>query len=593
MSPRSATFEGVAASPGIAIGTVLTLSWDDMRVPERSIPAESVEAEVQRFEAALLEAGRELGEIRDAYSSEMGEEAAQVLDAQLLLLTDVMVRDATVEDIRREHKNAAFLFKKVLASARHHLENVANEYMRERATDVMDVERRVLHHLLARSAPGLRDLSEPVVLVARDVPPSETVLMRPGQVLGFALESGGRTSHSVIVARSRGIPAVVCVPGICRAVRDGDTLVLDGNEGRLELNPDEATLERYRRKKREFEEFEQRLEATRRLPAVTMDGRRIAVMANIETPDEAGELRARGAEGVGLYRTEFFYLDHASLPSEEDQLRAYRRVAEAVAPDPVVVRTIDVGGDKVASYMGATPEENPFRGWRGIRYSLAHEDIFRVQLRAIYRASAFGQLQIMIPMVTQVGEVLRTRELCRQVMEELTREGHAFAADVPLGIMVETPAAVLMADHLARHSDFFSIGSNDLLQFTLAVDRGNERASKLYEPLDVAVLRAIRLTVQAGHRRGFPISVCGEMSNDPLACVALVGLGVDKISTSPFGLPSIKSILRSIAYEEAHEWMEDAVRLESASQVRAFLTERLPQATEILSWGTVPGRKTT
>jgi phosphotransferase system enzyme I (PtsI) len=422
------------------------------------------------------------------------------------------------------------------------------------------------------------------------MPPSETVLMQPGKVLGFALEVGGRTSHSVIVARARGIPAVVGVPGVSRTVRDGDLLILDGNEGRLELNPDEATLERYRRKQREYEEFEHRLDDTRGLPAVTRDGRRITVMANIETPDEARDLRARGAEGVGLYRTEFFYLDHAALPSEEAQLAAYRQVAEAVAPDPVVIRTIDVGGDKVASYMGATPEENPFRGWRGIRYSLAHEDIFITQLRAVYRASAYGTLNIMIPMVSQVREVRRTRELCERVKAELTREGHPFSPDVPLGIMVETPAAVMMADHLARHADFFSIGTNDLLQYTLAVDRGNERASRLYEPLDVAVLRSIRHTVEVGHQRGIWISVCGEMSNDPLACVALVGLGVDKLSTSPFGLPGIKSILRSISYEEARAWMEEAVQMESAAELRAFLTARLPQASEILGWGVAPGK---
>jgi len=584
------TLEGVAASPGIGIGKVLVLSWDELRVPERDVPESGVEAEVQRFEAALQAAARELGEIRDRYSGDMGEEAAQILDAQVLLLSDVMVRDATVQAIREQHKNAAFLFKGVLTRARSHLEQMSSEYMRARATDVLDVERRVLHHLLARSATGLRDLSEPVVLVAHDVPPSETVLMQPGQVLGFALESGGRTSHSVIVARARGIPAVVGVPGVSRLARDGDLLILDGNEGRLELNPDPATLARYRRRQLDFEEFEQRLERTRNQPAVTRDGRRIAVLANIETPDEAAELRARGAEGVGLYRTEFFYLNRAELPSEETQLAAYRKVAEAVAPDPVVIRTIDVGGDKVASYMGATPEENPFRGWRGIRYSLAHEDIFRTQLRAIYRASPYGRLHIMIPMVTLVEEVQRTRQLCRQVMDELEREGHPFSREVPLGIMVETPAAVLMADHLARHSDFFSIGTNDLLQYTLAVDRGNERASRLYQPLDVAVLRAIRQTVEAGHRRGLWISVCGEMSNEPLACVALVGLGVDKISTSPFGLPGIKSLLRSIAYEEARGWMEEAVGLESAAEVQAYLTQRLPQASEMLGWG-AGGRK--
>jgi len=590
VNPRSQTFEAIAASPGIGIVRARVLSWDEMRVVERPLSDAEVEPEVARFLAALAETERELGEIRNCYAVDLGEDSASVLDAQLMLLSDVMVRDATCESIRSQQKNAAFLFKRVLTGASEKLAASASEYFRDRATDFRDLERRVLHHLLARSATSLRDITEPCVIIASDLPPSEAVLMQPDKVLGFVLDSGGRTSHSVIVARSRGIPAVVGAQGISRIARDGDELIIDGNDGLVELNPDEATLERFRKKQLEYHEFEHRLEVTRGQPAVTLDGRRIAVQANIELPEDADGLQARGAEGVGLYRTEFFYLDHASVPTEEAQFEAYRRVAEAVRPDPVVIRTMDVGGDKVASYMGAgSPEENPFRGWRGIRYSLAHEGVFKTQLRAIYRASPHGLLKIMIPMVTRVDEVLRTRELCREVMSELRNEGHPYSPDVQLGIMVETPAAVMIADHLAAHSDFFSIGSNDLLQYTLAVDRGNERASHLYEPLDVAMLRAIRRVVDEGHHRGLQISVCGEMSNDPLACVALVGLGVDCISTSAFALPGIKSILRSISYQDACVWMAEAVRLESAAEVRAMLRRELQGASEILRWGVAGG----
>ena len=586
MKSNSATFEGIAASPGIGIGTVRTLSFDELRVPERRLRDDEVEFEVQRFLEALTVAERELGDIRNTYSGELGEEAAQVLDAQLLLLSDIMVRDATCEQIRLEKKNAAFLFKRVLTRARQQLENAPNEYMRERALDFRDVERRVLHQLLARSAGGLRDVRDPIVVVADDLPPSETVLMQPDKVLGFVLSGGGRTSHSVIVARSRGIPAVVGAHGITRMARDGDVLIIDGNEGRAELNPDAATLERYRQKQRDYIEFESRLDVTRNLPAETPDGRRIAVQANIEVPEDARGLEERGAEGVGLYRTEFFYLNHATLPDEDQQFEAYKWVAEAVRPHPVVIRTMDVGGDKVASYMGAGgPEENPFRGWRGIRYSLAHEPVFKTQLRAIYRASAFGKLHIMIPMVTRLDEMSRTRELCGRAMEELRAEGHAFSPEVKLGIMVETPSAVMIADHLAAVSDFFSIGTNDLMQYTLAVDRGNERASYLYEPLEIAMLRSIQRVVEAGHRHGIEISVCGEMSNEPLACVALLGLGVDKISTSPFALPGIKSILRAVSYADAHAWMEQAVNMQTAAQVRDLLQSRLTNVSEILRWG--------
>ncbi len=584
MKGKSVTLQGVAASPGIGIGEVRVLNFDELRVSDRSVGAAEVGAEVARFEQALTEAARELGEIRACYAEDMGEASALILDAQLLLLSDPVMRESTIKVVRSELRSAAWAFRDVLAGARHHLESSENEYMRDRAADFLDVERRVLHHLLSRSSAGLRDLAGPSVLVAHDLPPSETVLMHPDKVLGFALETGGRTSHSVIVARSRGIPAVVGVHGALREVHDGDMLIVDGNDGVIEVNPDEATLHRYRQKLKDFQEFETRLEQNRDLPAVTLDGRRIQLLANIEVPEEAEGLRRRGAEGVGLFRTEFFYLNHASLPTEEEQYAAYSAVARAMAPDLVVIRTMDVGGDKVTSYMGASPEDNPFQGWRGIRYSLAHEDIFKTQLRAIYRASAHGELCIMIPMVTRIEEIERTRELCAEVRQELVGAGIPCSPDIKLGIMVETPAAVMIADHLAGVSDFFSIGTNDLLQYTLAVDRGNERTSHLYEPLDVAMLRSISRVVEEGHKRGIWISVCGEMSNDPLACVALAGLGVDKISTSPFGLPGIKSILRSISCAEARQWMEQALQLQTAAQVRQLLRAHLTQASEILRW---------
>ena len=401
-------------------------------------------------------------------------------------------------------------------------------------------------------------------------------------MLGFVTEVGSRTSHCAIVARGRGIPAVVSVRGLMQKVNAGSLGAVDGFLGVLDVDPAAAERTEIQRRRDQNEQQHRALAALHDLPAVTSDGRALELGANIELPEESEGVHDSGADGIGLFRTEFFYLNRLELPTEEEQYVAYRRVAEAVAPRPVIFRTMDLGGDKVASYLGMTHETNPFLGWRGIRFALEHPEVFRTQLRAIYRASAHGRARVMFPMVSSEAELLRALELCTQARAELDRAGQAYDRELELGIMIETPSAVWMADVLARHADFFSIGTNDLTQYTLAMDRDNERLSHLYEPLEPAVLRSIRHTVEQGKRASRWVGVCGEMAGDPHNAVLLLGLGVDELSMSSFDLPRVKAAVRSVSLVDARRLAEEALALPSAAAVkellRARLDGRLPEA---------------
>jgi phosphotransferase system enzyme I (PtsI) len=395
------------------------------------------------------------------------------------------------------------------------------------------------------------------------------------KVLAFVLEVGGRTSHGAIVARGRGIPAVLSVKNVLASVRPGARMAVDGFEGVIELDPTEATIARYTSRLERYRLKSASLGAMHDEPAVTLDGKRLELGANLELPEEAHLALEAGADGVGLFRTEFFYLNRVDLPSEEEQYRAYRGVAETLGGRPVIFRTMDLGGDKVASYLGVTHETNPFLGLRGIRLALSSPEMFRTQIRAIYRASAHGKVRMMFPMVSSVGELMRAYELRDEALESLRRDGHAFDANVETGIMIETPSAVWMADALARHCQFFSIGSNDLIQYTLAMDRDNERLSHLYEPLDPAVLRSIAHTVRAAHAAGRWVGVCGEMAGDPHTAVLLLGLGVDELSVSCFDLPRVKAAVRSVRADAARALADEALLAETAAPVRALVHERI------------------
>ena len=570
-------FEGIAASPGIAIGPVVRLEPEEFAVRDTPVARENVGREVERFLAALEASRRDVMAIRDGIAAELGEQDARIYDAHLLMLDDPDLKDKVVEGIRSRARCAEFVFRSYMEGVAAHLENVKDDYLRERTADVVDVERRVLRQLIGNGPRALPELAGPHVLVAHDISPSEVALLDRERTAALVTEIGGRTSHGAIVARGRGIPAVVSVRGVLQHVTTGDLGAVDGFTGHFEINPDPSAADDYRSRREQLDHEARSLRVLQGEPAVTLDGRRIELGANIELPRDVDLVLAAGADSIGLFRTEFFYLNRAELPGEEEQFNAYREVAERMSPRPVIFRTMDLGGDKVASYLGTSHEANPFLGWRGIRFALHHPEVFRTQIRAIYRASAFGKVRMMFPMVSSQSEQARALQLCADVEDELSTRGVAHDQDLEIGLMIETPSAVWISDVLARQSRFLSIGSNDLIQYTLAMDRDNERLSHLYEPLEPSVLRSIHHTIEAGHKAGRWVGICGEMAGDPRTAILLVGLGVDELSMSCYDLPRVKAALRSVRHEEAQEIASRALELSAAGAVKELLRQRLEE----------------
>ncbi len=566
---------GIGASPGIGVGPIYRHEPEELAVREWRVAEADADAELARYREAIEFSRRELERIRDGIAHELGEGEARIYDAHLLILDDPELWRAVEDGVRREHRNAAVSFRSRITQVAAYLERVDNENLRERRADLIDVERRVLRHLLGDSGRALSTLAKPAVIVAHDLGPSEVAQLDRDRVIAFVTEVGGRTSHSAIVARGRGIPAVVGARGAMQFARMGDLAAVDGEAGRVEFCPEQPILEEFQSRRRRLDEALGALRALQAEPAATRDGHRIELGANIELPAEADLVLESGADGVGLFRTEFFYMNRLELPTEEEQYRAYREVAEKLDPRPVIFRTMDLGGDKVASYLGTTHETNPFLGWRGIRFALNHPEMFRTQLRAIYRASAHGRARIMFPMVSSEHELLRACDACREVELELSRQGVPHDAAIEMGVMIETPSSVWIADALARHVRFLSIGSNDLTQYTLAIDRDNPRLAHLYEPLDPAVLRSIRHAVLAGHAAGRWVGICGEMAGDPRTAVLLVGLGLDELSMSSFDLPRAKAAIRAVDRERAEAIAAEALEQTSAQSVKELLRRRV------------------
>jgi phosphotransferase system enzyme I (PtsI) len=575
------TFNGIAASPGIGIGPVHVVDPEEIDVHDGDIRPEDVPAEVARFRAAIEASLQEVRELRRKIALETGEAEAEILDAQVAMLDDPEVTGQTLRAIETDRKAAAYCYRRILSAAAARLEESDGEYHRLRAVDVRDVRRRVLSHLGGVKTRSLAELSEPSVIVAADLPPSEMALLPRDKVLGFATDLGGRTSHTAIMARARGIPAVVGLKEAMRAAREGALALVDGSRGIAVFDPEPEVLAEHERRRRRYEELKRNFSTLKDQKCVTADGRAIGLAANLEVPEELPAILDHGADGIGLYRTEFFYLSRRALPTEEAQFQAYRTIVEAMSPHPVVIRTLDVGGDKFASYLGTPIERNPFLGLRGIRFSLSRQEIFCTQLRAILRATAHGNVRVMFPMVIGLEEFRRARAIVQRMRAQLAQEGAPMAKRVPLGVMIETPASVFAIDLLAAEADFFSIGTNDLIQYTLAVDRGNEAIAEIYEPLHPAVLRAIHAVVEAGRRRGIPVGVCGEMAGEPLYAVLLVGLGITDLSVSPFLVPEIKTMIHSCSYEEATQLARQCLTLGTPADVRSvvtdFMSRRFPE----------------
>ena len=564
--------KGVAASPGIVIGQAHVLKEYPIHIDQQPIAAEQVEAELQKFEEALVKAKSQLEIIRDKAKKEMGADKAEIFGAHLMMLEDEVFLGEIREKIKSESLRAEYALTLVVAAYTEMFQNMEDEYLKERAADIQDVSDRLVKNLLNIPMQSLADLAEEVVIIARDLTPSDTAQMNKECVMAFATEMGGRTSHTAIMARSLEIPAVVGCVGLLAEVQNGDLVIVDGNKGLVFLNPDQDTLEQYRKAQEEYARYIQELKELKDLPAETNDqARRVELVANIGTPKDCAGALANGAEGIGLYRTEFLYMDRAALPGEDEQFVAYKAVAEEMKGRPVIIRTLDIGGDKKLPYLDMPEEMNPFLGWRAIRMCLDREEILRTQLRAIMRASAYGTLRIMYPMVSNADEIRKANAILAEVKADLDREGIPYDRNLQVGIMVEIPAAAVIADLLIKEVDFFSIGTNDLIQYTIAVDRMNEHISYLYEPLHPAVLRLVKNVIDASHRAGKWTGMCVEMAGDVAAAPILLGLGLDEFSMSAVSIPRVKKVIRGLTWAEAQEIAQKALAAESAEEIRRLL----------------------
>ena len=560
---------GMAVSPGVCRGKILILSDNRVdSVPRRAITEAGIPQELARLQQAISETRRQLLAVQEKVNTGMGAQNASIFDAHLLVLDDPTLLEEVSRYVHNELVNIEYAFAQMAEKYAKTLEAINDEYLRERAADMRDVTERLLQNLLGSFQElDLKHLKEPYIIVAHDLAPSRTAMLDKKNVLGFVTDVGSKTSHTAIMARALRIPAVVGLGKASSELRDGQYALLDGYHGHVVINPTDQTLFEYGQLVRRQVSLEEKLRDTIDKPAVTLDGVQVILSANIEQAADAEAVKASGAEGVGLFRTEYLFLKSESLPTEEQQYEAYRAAAAALQPASVIIRTLDLGGDKFMAHMNVPTEMNPFLGWRAIRFCLAEKAIFRAQLRAILRASAEGNIKIMYPMISCLDELLQANALLDTCREELRREGVPFDENLAVGAMIEIPSACLIADALARRVQFFSIGTNDLIQYTLAVDRLNEKIAHLYEPTNPAILRLIKMTVDAAHAAGIWVGVCGEMAGDPLMIPLLLGLGVDELSLAPPGVPQIKYLIRRVKMSEARELAAQALNLESSTEI--------------------------
>jgi phosphotransferase system enzyme I (PtsI) len=560
---------GIAVSPGVCRGKVLVLTDNRVdAVPRRAISEEEIHEEINRLERAVSETRKQLIAVQQKVSSGMGAKDATIFDAHLLVLEDPTLLDEVGKFVEKEKVNIEYAFAQVAEKYAKTLEAIDDEYLRERAADMRDVTERLLQNLMGTYQElDLKHLKERYIIVAHDLSPSRTAMLDKKNVLGFATDVGGKTSHTAIMARSLRIPAVVGVGNASTELRDGEYALLDGYHGHIVVNPTDQTLFEYGQLVRKHVSLEEKLRDTTDKPAVTLDGVRLTLSANIEGAHDVEQVQSSGAEGVGLFRTEYLFLNSDKLPTEEEQFQAYHAVATALRPAPVIIRTLDLGGDKFMAHLNVPSEMNPFLGYRAIRFCLQEKDIFRAQLRAILRASVQGNIKLMYPMISCLDELIQANALLDECKEELRREGVAFDESMEVGAMIEIPSAALAADALAKRVNFFSIGTNDLIQYTMAVDRLNEKIAHLYEPTNPAVLRLIKMTADAAHAAGIWVGVCGEMAGDPLMIPLLLGLGVDELSVSPAAVTQVKYLLRRIKMSEAKEIAAAALTSESSQKI--------------------------
>jgi phosphotransferase system enzyme I (PtsI) len=571
--------QGIAVSPGVVIGEALVMDNEGFRIPRRFVTRDTVVDELERLDKAIAASASEISRHRDAVALELGEQYGAIFEAHLQILQSVGLRNELEEMIGQRHYSPEYAVSRTLRRYAQSIQKLESSYLAERATDIFDIEKRLLRHLLGHRREGIAHLSSPVLVLAHNLTPSETSNLDRHFVRGFVTEIGGPGSHTAIVAEALEIPAVVGTGPFLAEVSGGELVIIDGDKGLVILQPDEEMLARYRHEAEELRSMAAKLEPLKDLPAETLDGQRIQILGNIEFPYEVEHCIDRGADGVGLYRTEFLYLGSETEPTEEVHYEAYMQVVKAMGDRPVTIRTFDMGADKIPH--GPAPDEsrNPFLGLRSIRLALRNLPLFRTQLRAALRASASGNLQIMFPLVSTLLELRQAKMVLADVMEDLEEHGVPFNRDVPIGMMVEVPAAVMMLDHFAEEVDFFSIGTNDLIQYTLAVDRSNKDVVQLYNAGDPAVLKLIIMAIETAARKNVPINMCGQMSGSPTYTMLLLGLGLRRFSVAPSSIPEIKNVIRHVTMERCKAVTEKVLSMENAREIKSYLNEELKKLT--------------
>lgn len=583
---RSVELHGIGVSPGVVIGPVFVMVDTALQVVERKIPVDEVDQEIGRFEDALIETRRQLKDIQANLEIKTGVSDANILDAHLMVLDDRSFIEEVVERIRGRHRNAESAVKDATTRYAKVLASLDDDYLRERVADVRDVGCRIIRNLLGHSSSFREELQHKHIIVAQDLKPSETASLRKDMVMGFATELGSPTSHTALMARALEIPAIVGLHDLSQKLSTGDAVLIDGNKGVFIIRPTPRQLEKYGKLAKMRRNIEKELTGLRHEPAETQDGHRIVLSANIEDPEEIDSVIQYGAEGIGLFRSEYLFLSRNRIVGEEEQAAAYSKVTLALAPAPVIIRTLDLGGDKFFPNAGIPHEANPFLGCRSIRLSLLQPEYFKSQLRAILRSSVKGNVKIMYPMISSVGEVIRANELLEEAKKELVALGVSFQKEIEIGAMIEIPSAALMAGVIAEHVSFLSLGTNDLIQYTIAVDRVNESVAYLYEPAHPAVLKLIKHTIDAGHCHGIWVGLCGEMAADPLMTSLLVGMGVDELSVAPSAVPLVKDAIRSVRFSHATRLAEKALSCKSAMEVmshcRKLTRETAPEVFELI-----------